>query len=252
MASGWQSWDQLGKNVEHWATDPVKVPYANAVPDLLGLGKSKSSPSSSSSGGGPGPNTFGEPATPASTSPVDVIQQYMNAYGGTTATGQTPQQVYNYLAAADPQALKSSSDLQSALNKYSQYAGWTPAGSSGGNAANAIDPLAVQMFFQNTIAPYLNQVAGSEAATSKQLANEPTVQGLPASYAAVVKQGEQTQSQDMDALQQATLAAGATQPQVTLLNQMLGLAQKASLQDYYRQLESGIGGTATPAPTGGY
>jgi hypothetical protein len=196
---------------------------------------------------------WGEPAQPSTkTSPTDYIHQFMGAYGN---TGQTSaQQVYSYLSAADPQALKDPKSLQQALTKYAQYAGWQVPGQQGAqSSASTIDPLAVQMFFQQTIAPYLNQVAGSEKATADTLRNQPMVKGLPASYAATIKQGQQTQAADMDMLQQATLAAGATQPQVTMLNQMLGLQQKASLQDYYRNLAAGTGGAAAAGPpTGGY
>jgi hypothetical protein len=176
----------------------------------------------------------------------------MSAYGNTGQT--TPQQVYNYFSAADPQALKSPKDLQKALGQYAQSSQWQPAGAtSSTGAAGVVDPLAVQMFFSSTMAPYMQQIAGNEKATADQLRSQPTLSGLPASYAATVKQGETNQANDMDMLMQATQAAASTQPQVAMLNQMLGLQQKAALQDYYRQLAAGTGGTAaTPPPTGGF
>lgn len=231
--------------------------FSHIVPFMkLGGGGQKAQTQAPAQAGPPG-SAWGEPAQPsAKTSPTDYIHQFMSAYGNTGQT--TPQQVYSYLAAADPQALKDPKGLQSSLTKYAQYAGWQPPGAQGpggqaGGSAGVIDPMAVQMFFQSTIAPYLNQIAGNEKTTANELRNRPTLQGLPSSYAATVKQGETNQAQDMDMLMQATLAAGSTQPQVAMLNQMLGMQQKASLQDYYRQLAaSSAGGAASAAPTSGF
>ena len=216
-------------------------------------------PGKPTSGGGDpaqsaGPNVWGEPSQPdlSKTSPVSFIQQYMQGAGA--PAGVTANQVYSYLAAKDPQSLKDASSLQKALNQYSQYAGWGGPGATSTTSASIIDPMAAQMFWQKSIAPYLQQVAGNEQQTANQLRNQPMVAGIPASYAATIKQGEQTQANDMDMLLQATQAASAVEPQVAMLNQMLGLAQKASLQDYYRQIAAGVGGgagTAT-APVGGY
>lgn len=250
--SGW-NWNPL-HDIAHANDDLKSVLVGKAgTPGLhlftSGGGSSNAPPSSSAAPG----TAWGEPAAPSSkTSPIDYINQYLSATGAPSSV--TGQQVYSYLAARDPKSLSSADALQQALNQYSTYAGWGAPGSSSGTASNSasvIDPLAVQMFFQQTIAPYLNQVAGSEKATADELRSQPMVSGLPPAYAATVKQGEQTQAADMDMLQQATLAAGATQPQVALLNQMLGLAQKASLQDYYRQLAAGIGGAGAAAPPSG-
>jgi hypothetical protein len=179
---------------------------------------------------------------------TDYIQQYLNAVGAPPQANAG--QIYKFITAQDPNALKSQNALQKYLQSYSDKAQWAVPGSTqtGQTAASIIDPLAVQQFFQGTIAPYLNQVATNEQTTANQLRNQPMVQGLPASYAAVVKQGEQNQATDMDMLMQATQAAGAVAPQVSMLNQMLGLAQKASLTDYYRILAGGQSGATQAAP----
>jgi hypothetical protein len=205
---------------------------------------------------GPAGSTWGEPAKPdlQKSSPVDFIQSYMHASGA--PSGVSASQVYDYLAAKDPKSLKNADELQKALNQYSQYAGWgTPGAAGTQTSAGIIDPLAIQQFFQGTIAPYLNQVATGEQTTANQLRNQPMVPGIPAAYAATIKAGEQTQATDLDMLTQATQAAGAVAPQVSQLNQMLGLAQKASLQDYYKQLATGTTGGAAQqvaAPVGGW
>lgn len=206
---------------------------------------------------GPPGSSWGEPTPPKSTSPLEYIQQYLAATGAPAAA--SAQSVYNYLAAKDPKALADVDHLQQALNQYSAYAGWgAPGAGSGTTAATSssiIDPLSAQMFFQSTIAPYLQQVTQQEQVTSDRLRNQPVVPGLPASYQAVVRQGEQTQANDMDLLMQATQAAAASAPQVAQLNQMLGLAQKSALQDYYRQIAAGVGGASTSAaapPTSGF
>jgi hypothetical protein len=230
-----KSWGNLGHDI------------ANIVPQLHGLNQHASAPASP--GGqqqsGQQPSGGSDPLAGIKYgAPKQTMEDQLSAFA--KQYGLDPYRVYQDVKARDPAGLNDQTSLATALGQYAQAKG---LGGAGRTSASIIDPLAAQMFFQQTIQPYLNQVAGDEKQTASMLRNEKPVPGLPAEYAAVVKQGAQTQADDFDALMKATQTAAAVQPQVAQLNQMLGLQQKAALQDLYRMIQSGTSGT--PNPFGG-
>lgn len=154
-----------------------------------------------------------------------------------------PMQVYNDIRTQDNAGLKDQGSLATALHQYAQAKGLGSAGSS--NSASVVDPIAIQQFFQKTISPYLDQVAGNEQTMVNQLQNQKPVAGLPAEYQAVIKQGQQNQATDAQLGLNATKSAAAMQPRIDQLMQMLGLVQQAKLKDVYAQAQ-GQGATTNP------
>lgn len=198
-------------------------PYGNKYPGFNQLiaGGSK--------GGGNTANS-----QPANWSPQDQISQFLSQYN---TGGASTDQVYNFLKSQYGGNVQNQQKLTTALQNFASDAGWTPL-AAGNTNQNVIYPQAMQQFFQQTIAPYLQQLGQNSASLSQQINSQPVYGNLPPQYAAVVQQGRQNMAQDTQALSNATMAAGLEQPQIDAISTMLSNVQKAQLQDYYRMLNT--------------
>lgn len=197
-------------------------------------------------GGGGGASASSQSSSGAQASnwsPQNQISQFLSQYD---TGGATADQVYSYLKSQYPGNVANQKNLATALQNFASDAQWTPQAAGNQSAANIIDPQAVQQFFSQTIAPYMKQVGNNAESLYHQILSTPNNPNLPSQYQAIVQQGRQNMAQDMLGLSEASQAAGLAQPQINTITTLLGNAQKAALQNYYRMLNTSTL-TNTPA-----
>jgi len=208
-----------------------------------------SPPKAGGGGGGAGVNAGGtDPYAPH----IGTLQQM----------GFSPDAINSITAQARQSAIKSDAiskmpkELQDAITQYqTDQSNRTTQSLLNQSMMN---PLAMQMFFSHTIAPYLNQLQSQYASLGKQAASSVNVAQLPPAYRNVMQQAAQQQGQGMLNMGTALSAAAAAGPYVDTLNKQLQAAIQA--QDYDRYVREralaysmygGMGGLGTTGTTPG-
>lgn len=164
--------------------------------------------------------------------PQDTITQFLSAYGNPT----TPTQITNWLKVKDPESLSNPTDLGKSLSEIAKLSNWNPFQQQ---QQSPLDPLSVQMFYQQTVAPYMQQLSQNEQATSKALGSFTPIAGLSPELNQVLSRGAQTQAQDLNNAFSTAQQAAAYQPQVDQLLNQLAAKQTQALRDYYQMVNLG-------------
>lgn len=113
----------------------------------------------------------------------------------------------------------------------------------------AIDPLAMQSFYSQTVAPYLDKIAGRQMETAdlyQQTMGQIPGQ-VPAAYQGVLNNQVNSQAADMRTVANASAAATAQQPTIDALFQQIQEANRLRQQDILERQKALIGGSAATA-----
>lgn len=114
-----------------------------------------------------------------------------------------------------------------------------------------VDPLAVQLFFAQTIAPYLNSIGDQMRGTGKQYAatmNQLLGKGgnIPEAYRGVLAASVPQNQANYDALAASLQGAAVAGPALDQLNTAINEARNAQIKRYYAETAgAGLGGGGT-------
>jgi len=184
--------------------------------------------------------------------PTDQIQKFLDQYAvgdQTKAPG-----LFSFLQSQHPQTVKDQSSLATALQKIAGSEQWQPKALSSSmsqtpsSMADMIDPLSIQMFFQNSIAPFLNRIGQDQQHTAQQYSQIDTSH-LPPAYRSIMQASNKQAGLDQQATGEASMAVGLNQPRIDQLMQLLAALQKAQYANYAASVRNASTSTPPTFPT---
>jgi hypothetical protein len=130
------------------------------------------------------------------------------------------------------------------------------AGAQAQGPYQAMNPLAVNLFYSQAIAPMMQSLAqqlqGSNADFSKQMQNNPLAKFVPPQLQAIFNQQNARQGAEQNQLVTSMMNSAMNAPALDALMQQVNAGRQAAVQDYEKQLYlESQGGAGNPFATSG-
>lgn len=181
----------------------------------------------------PGQNPFGSGGGKSAPKMSDAEKFHQTL----TAAGYTPEQAATLVSRYNQQVAKAQAlkglpkEFAGLISAYDQELAQPQQSQQSGSI---LDPLAMQAFFSQTIAPYLQQTGQQLRDTVSQGNAKINLNSLPPAYRNIMSQAMDMRKQGVQNLTSALQGATVAAPFLDRLNQQLGAATQA--QDYDRYI----------------